>query len=92
MCTGLEVALIAGGTAAASKTIMGGKPSTPAVVRESPVADQAKIDAEASVKANQDSTLRKRRIRASSLLATGGQGDTTAPVTGSVSAKPTLGA
>lgn len=72
--------------------LFGGGGETPTVIRESPVADQAVINAKAVAKAGQDSTARKRRLRASSLLATGGQGDTMAPVTGAVAAKPTLGA
>ena len=70
------------------------KPETPAVVAQSPLADQAKIEADAQAKAAQARTDRKRRIRASSLLATGGAGDMTAPVTGqptAIGAKATLG-
>jgi hypothetical protein len=72
--------------------IFGGGGSTPQVVRDSPLADQAKIDADAAAKSQQQSTQRKRRIRASSLLASGGGGDLSNPVTGQPEAKPTLGA
>lgn len=97
MCTGLEVAALigAGATAASATGMLGGGNKTPAVVAQSPLADQAKIDADAASKAAQAKTDRKRRVRASSLLATGGAGDTTAPVTGqpsAIAAKPTLGA
>ena len=74
------------------KILGGGGSETPTVIRESPVADQAKIETDAAAKAGQDRTVRRRRLRASSLLATGGQGDTATPVTGSATAKPTLGA
>lgn len=84
MCGGLE------------KLIGGGSDTpAPAVVRSSPVADQAAIDAEAAAKAAQAKTTRKRAVRAQSLLATGGGGDPTAVATGQPSAqagKPTLGA
>ncbi len=69
-----------------------GNVSTPTVVRESPLADQAKLDAAAAAKAAAENTARKRRLRASSLLATGGAGDATNVVTGQTMAKPTLGA
>jgi hypothetical protein len=72
--------------------IFGGGGSTPQVIRDSPLADQARIDADAAAKARQESTQRKRRIRASSLLASGGGGDLSNPVTGQPEAKPTLGA
>lgn len=74
------------------KVLGGGGGETPTVVRESPIADQAQIDADATAKAGQERTVRRRRLRASSLLATGGQGDTEAPVTGQATAKPSLGA
>lgn len=67
----------------------------PTVLRENPLADQAKLEADAAAKAQQDSTMRRRRIRASSLLATGGTGDPVDIVTGGPAAipgKPTLGA
>ena len=92
MCTGLEIAAVVGGTAAATSALSAGKGGTPAVVRQDPVADQAAIDAQAAGTAAQERTARKRRIRANSLLATGGQGDTVAPITGQAAAKPTLGA
>ena len=96
MCTGLEILAIAGaGASVASATgILGGGNKTPSVVQQSPLADQAGIDADARAKAGQARTDRKRRIRASSLLATGGGGDTTEPITGQPSAvggKATLG-
>lgn len=65
---------------------------TPTVIQQSPLADQAKIEADASAKGGQEKVARRRRLRASSLLATGGAGDVSSPVTGDVSAKPTLGA
>ena len=58
----------------------------------SPLADQAKADAESASKGMQEKSATRRRLKAASLLATSGQGDLTAPVTGSPSAKPTLGA
>lgn len=71
----------------------GGEQSPPPVVYQSPRADQAAIDAEAAGAAARDRTRRRRSVRASSLLATGGQGDMTSPVTGSPAAagKQTLG-
>lgn len=74
------------------KEIFGGGGSPPTVVRESPIADQAKIDAEAAAKASQEKLQRRRRLRASSLLATGGAGDTAVTASGTPAAKPTLGA
>lgn len=73
------------------KLFGGGDAPPPVVVRESPLADQAKADAEASSKAAQATTARRRRVRASSLLATGGEGDTSAPLTAQPAAKQTLG-
>ncbi len=64
-----------------------GSKDTPPIVRESPAADQAKLEAEAAQKA----TSRRRRLRASSLLATGGQGDATTASTAAPAAKQTLG-
>lgn len=73
--------------------VFGGGGDTPAVIQSSPIADQAKIDADARAKAGADSVQRRRRLRASSLLATGsGAGDTSSVVTGQATAKPTLGA
>lgn len=75
--------------------LMGGdKSSTPPVVYQSPKADQDAIDAKAAGDAAQDRTRRRRAMRSSSLLATGGAGDLSNPVTGSpmASGKPTLGA
>lgn len=68
--------------------------STPPVVRSEPIADQAKIDSDAAGKSAQAKSQRKRMARASSLLATGGTGDLSSPVTGlpSAQSKPTLGA
>jgi len=75
------------------KILGGGDAPPPVVVRESPLADQAKADAEAASKAAQATTARRRRVRASSLLATGGEGDTSAPLTAQpyAAAKQTLG-
>lgn len=72
----------------------GGEQSAPPVVYQTPKADQASADAEAAGVAAQDRTRRRRSVRASSLLATGGQGDLSNPVTGTPMAagKPTLGA
>lgn len=75
--------------------LFGGGGSTPTIVRETPEADAAKAAADATAKAGMDKLETKRRRKAASLLATGGQGDTTAPATGMPSAaasKPTLGA
>lgn len=74
--------------------LFGGGQSLPSVVRSSPIADQAKADADAAGKSAQAKTARKRAARASSLLATGGSGDPSNPVTGlpSAQSKPTLGA
>lgn len=68
------------------------KVEVPTLLASDPVGDQAKIDAESSAKGAQARTSRRRRIRASSLLATGGTGDTADVVTGQPYAKPTLGA
>lgn len=72
------------------ESILGGG-KTPPVVQQSPLADQAKIDAEAAGKAAQAKSARRARIRASSLLATSGAGDTTQPVTGQPIAKDLTG-
>lgn len=72
-------------------SLFGGGAEAPPVVYQSPKADQAAIDAAASASAAQDRTKRRRSVRASSLLATGGEGDLSSPVTGSPSAKATLG-
>jgi hypothetical protein len=53
----------------------GGERDTPPVVYSSPRADQERADAEAASRSAQDRTKRRRAQRASSLLATGGQGD-----------------
>lgn len=75
-----------------AKVFGGGADAPPVVIRESPIADQAKIDAEAAAKASQENLRRRRRMRASSLLATGGAGDTAVTTTETPAAKPTLGA
>lgn len=56
--------------------------------------EQDKLTADASTRGIQERTRRRRRLRASSLLATGGAGDTSGIVTGTPAAiaKPTLGA
>ena len=61
----------------------------PEVVYQSPRADAAKAEAEANSKAAQSKTMQRRRMRASSLLATGGDGDMTG--IGTVGGKQTLG-
>ena len=75
---------------------MANKPDTPQVIASSPIADQSAIDAEAAAKAAAEKTQLRRRLRASSLLATGGEGDPSRPLTSSRSAVPgaksTLGA
>lgn len=73
------------------RVLGGGDAPPPIVVRESPLADQAKAEADAAAKAAQATTARRRRVRASSLLATGGEGDLSAPVTAQPAAKQTLG-
>lgn len=60
----------------------------PVVIRDAPKADAAKIAAEAAAAASADSLNRRRRIRASSLLATGGQGDPNMPLATTPSATP----
>lgn len=67
----------------------------PAVVREAPKVDDAKIQSDAAAEAAQDKTATKRRRRYQSLLATGGSGDPSTATTGIAGAsagKPTLGA
>lgn len=95
MCTGVEMLLAAAGTAAASKIAINAMtPKPPAVTQQSPLADQAKIDADAAAKAAQARTDRRRRQRGSSLMATMGGGDTTDPMTGqptAIGGKSTLG-
>ena len=61
----------------------------PEVVYQSPRADAAKAEAEANAKAAQSKTMQRRRMRASSLLATGGDGDMTG--IGTVGGRQTLG-
>lgn len=53
----------------------GGERDTPPVVYSNPRADQEAADAVAASTAAQDRTRRRRSVRASSLLATGGDGD-----------------
>jgi hypothetical protein len=73
--------------------IFGGGEKPPPVVQPAPIVDQAKIDADAAAKAAQGKSQRRRMARASSLLATGGGGDLSSPVTGlpSAQSKSTLG-
>lgn len=82
-----------GAYGAIKKKVLPDLPDLP-VTKESPTKDQATIEAEAAALANQDVLKRRRRIRASSLMATGGLGDPSQPVLASPSAtaKPTLGA
>ena len=61
----------------------------PEVVYQSPRAAAAKAEAEAAAKAAQSKTMQRRRMRASSLLATGGDGDMTG--IGTVGGRQTLG-
>lgn len=68
MCVGVEWLYAAGavlGSAAAVKTLT---KKAPQAVQTSPLADQAGIEAEARMR-------RRRQVRGSSLLATGGAGD-----------------
>lgn len=67
----------------------------PAVVRSDPVADDAKVQADAAAKAASERTTTTRRRKYSSLLATGGGGDVSAVSTMAPAAqagKQTLGA
>lgn len=64
----------------------------PAVVREQPKADDARIQAEAAAKASEERTATKRRRKYQSLLATGGGGDAEAPAVSAPGGKATLGA
>lgn len=67
----------------------------PVVVRENPAAEQARIEAAAASTAAQKTNARRQRVRANSLLAQGGAGDTSSPLTGqpmAVAGKATLGA
>lgn len=73
------------------KSILGGDEKPP-VVYQSPKKDQAEADAIAASTAAQDRTRRRRSMRASSLLATGGEGDLSSPVSGAPTAKASLGA
>ena len=72
--------------------ILGGGAPAPTVVRESPAADDARIQAEAAAKASEDRAATKRRRKYQSLLATGGGGDATAPDVSAPAGKATLGA
>lgn len=69
-------------------------PDTPPVVQSDPKADQAKIEAEATSKANAESATRRKNQRANSLLSTGAGGVTDTAQTSSVLAygKDKLGA
>jgi hypothetical protein len=87
---GIEPKSLGAGLVDIAGKLTGG--GTPALLASDPVGDQAKIDAESAAKGAQARTARRRRIRASSLLASGGQGDQTDVVTGQAYAKPTLGA
>jgi hypothetical protein len=69
--------------------LLGGGDEKPEVVYQSPKADAAKAESEANAKAAQAKTVQRRRMRASSLLATGGDGDMTG--IGTVGGKTTLG-
>lgn len=71
--------------------MFGGDAPAPTVVRESPKADDARIQAEAAAKAAEERAGAKRRRKNQSLLATGGGGDTTAPETAAPGGKATLG-
>jgi len=71
---------------------MGDDAPAPQVVRESPKADDARIQAEAAAKAAGERSATKRRRKYQSLLATGGAGDTTAPAVSAPAGKATLGA
>lgn len=89
MCTGVEMLMVAGsvlGGVSAVKQLTS-KPKAPQVVQTSPLADQAKAEAEARM-------VQRRRTRNSSLLASGGAGDTSPLATGQPAAtagKLTLG-
>lgn len=73
-------------------SFMGGDAPAPTVVRESPKADDARIQADAAAKAAEDRANTKRRRKYQSLLATGGAGDASAPDVSAPGGKPTLGA
>ena len=89
MCTGIEIAMLAGsvlsGVAAVNQ--MTKKTPGPQVIKESPLKDQAEIEAAARMAG-------RRRARGTSLLATGGAGDTS-PLSvgqpGATAVKTTLG-
>lgn len=88
MCTGAEGLILAGlGTVASVAVSKAMAPKPPSVVQSSPLADQEKLEAEAAQKA----TSRRRRLRASSLLATSGQGDASTVATAGPYAKQSLG-
>ena len=70
----------------------GGDAPQPQVVRESPKADDARIQAEAAAKAAEEKGATKRRRKYQSLLATGGGGDASAVTTAAPAGKATLGA
>jgi hypothetical protein len=71
---------------------LGGAGAPPAVTRTDPKADAEKVAAEAAAAGAAAGVARRRRVRASSLLATGGQGDTSPVSTSAPAAKDTLGA
>ena len=93
MC-GVVSSLVGGLASGLFGSLFGGDKKSPPIVQSTPLADQAAADAKAAGDAAQDRTRRRRSMRASSLLATGGDGDLSNPVTGapSVAGKPTLGA
>lgn len=95
MCTGFEVAAIIGAGAAAASTMMA-DPKTPQMPQTpEPLKDMENASASAAAAGISDRIKRRRALRAQSLLATGGPGDTSNPVTGAPSAtagKATLGA
>ena len=99
MCTGLEVALIAGSvvSAAGAAGAFSSTPKTPDVVQQNPLADQNAIDTQAAQEAQAATLEARRRGRANSLLsAAGGTGDpvdtSTVTQAGAAVPKTTLGA
>jgi hypothetical protein len=77
------------------KTGLVDKAQTPVVVASNPAADAKAAEAKAAQTAAADKLATNRRRRAASLLATGGAGDPTQPMTAAPAAtagKPTLGA
>jgi hypothetical protein len=91
MCTGMEVALLAGAGASAASTLMAEKPEIPKAPDVTGDADAAA--AQAASAGIQQRTRQRRAMRSQSLLATGAGGDTSNVVTGIPTAtKTTLGA